>query len=454
MTDGSTSHSASAAPPTSRRRAGIRVRITAVAASVVALALLVGAVGFWFTLRAALYGQLDAAAGQDATAFAAQVDDAGPGALPDVDDERFWQVIERDGGGVVAASDAAEGFGALADRDGDAPGLVRLDPEDPPYVTAVERDGDDVVVAGRSTEEVDDTLATVGALLAVSVPLVAGVVAVTTWIAVGRSLAPVERMRRQVDGMSASDLSQRVDEPPTRDEIGRLAHTMNGMLGRLEDAQAAQRRFVSDASHELKSPLASLRQYAEVARAHPDRISAAELSDAVLDEGARLERLVQGMLVLTRADEGGLALAVTDVDLDDLLLAEASRLGALGAVAVDASGVQPARVRGDAALLRQLTRNLADNAARHARSAVVLTSVVTAGRAVITIEDDGAGIDPADRARVFERFVRLDEARARDAGGSGLGLAIVREIVRAHHGDVRVDAGPRGGARFVVSLPA
>ncbi|MGZ8804379.1 MAG: hypothetical protein ACXWZG_03635, partial [Microbacterium sp.] len=123
------------------RRVGIRVRITAVAASVVALALLLGAVGFWFTLRTALYGQLEAAAVQDATTFAEQVDTAGPESLPDVEDDRFWQVIDRDSGGVVAASDAAEGFGALADREGDAPGLVLLDAEDPPFVTAVEREG-------------------------------------------------------------------------------------------------------------------------------------------------------------------------------------------------------------------------------------------------------------------------------------------------------------------------
>lgn len=437
-----------------RRRAGIRVRITAVAASVVALALLVGAIGFWFTLRTALYGQLDAAAQQDAAAFAEQVDTAGPQSLPDIDDDRFWQVIDRDSGAVVAASDAAEGFGALADREGEAPALVLLDADEAPFVTAVEQDGGDwIVVAGRSTEEVDSTLATVGILLAVSVPLVAGVVALTTWFAVGRSLAPVERMRQQVELMSASDLSRRVDEPETRDEIGRLAHTMNGMLGRLEDSQAAQRRFVSDASHELKSPLASLRQYAEVARAHPDRITSAELSDAVLEEGARLERLVQGMLVLSRADEGGLALHVTDVDLDDLLLAEATRLRAGGALAVDATGVHPARVRGDLGLLSQVTRNLADNAARHAKTTVRLGVTQAGGGAVLTVEDDGAGIPAADRDRIFERFVRLDEARARDAGGSGLGLAIAREIVRAHRGDVRVDAAASGGARFVVSLP-
>jgi signal transduction histidine kinase len=440
-------------PP--RGRAGIRIRITAVAASVVAVALALGAVGFWFILRGALYGQLETAAAQDAAAFAEQVDAGGPESLPDVDDDRFWQVIERESGAVVAASDAAEDLGAIAGREGGGPALIRLDEDDPPFATAVERDdGDWIVVVGRSTEDVDATLATVGLLLAVSVPLIVGVVALTTWFAVGRSLTPVERMRGQVERMSASDLSSRLDEPATRDEIARLAHTMNGMLARLQQSQTAQRRFISDASHELKSPLASLRQYAEVFRAHPDRISPSELSDAVLDEGARLERLVQAMLVLSRADEGRLALSPADVDLDDLLLAEAARLRALRTVTVDTVEVHPLRIRGDLGLLRQVTRNLTDNAARHARTAVTLGAVQRDSWAVLTIEDDGAGIAAADRDRVFERFVRLDEARGRDAGGSGLGLAIVREIVRAHGGEVRVDAAASGGARFVVSLPA
>src|SRR5690606_1013764 len=164
---------------------------------------------------------------------------------------------------------------------------------------------------------------------------------------------PVERMRRQVDAVTASDLSQRVEDPRTGDELGRLAHTLNDMLARLEDSQRAQRRFISDASHELKSPLAVLRQYAEVAAAHPDRVTASELTETVLDEGQRLERLVQGMLVLARADEHALTITAVDVDLDDVLYAEAQRLRALGKVETDASAVRPVRVHADAGLVRQ-----------------------------------------------------------------------------------------------------
>jgi signal transduction histidine kinase len=479
-----------------RRRAGVAVRVTIAATLVVAIALVAGALIFWASLRASLTAQLEASARQDASALAGQLDaldlgstqggedgggedaggsdddedgseeddaageastidrDALEAALPDVDDDRFFQVLDRDTGVVLVATDAADEASALSDRDATDPGTVTFPGEDHAFVTAAERDGDLVVVAGRSTEQADATLATVGAMLAIAVPVLVAVVAITSWITARRALAPVERMRREVDAVTGADLSRRVDEPETRDEIGRLAHTMNGMLARLEASAATQRRFISDASHELKSPLASLRQYAEVARLHPDRVSQAELSEAVLDEGARLERLVQGMLVLARADERALPLTPADVDLDDLALAEARRLGASGASGVDASGIAPARVRGDLVLLQQVVRNLADNAARHATGRVAFTTRVDASGATLIVDDDGAGVPAGDRERVFERFVRLDDARARDTGGSGLGLAIVREIVAAHGGSAAIEESPLGGARVVVRLPA
>jgi signal transduction histidine kinase len=229
---------------------------------------------------------------------------------------------------------------------------------------------------------------------------------------------------------------------------------MNRMLQRLDDSRRSQNRFISDASHELKSPLASLRQYAEVARAHPDRITADELSAAMLDEGARLEQLVQGMLVLARADERSLGRPTTLVDLDDIVFAEARRLRRSTRLTVDTRGVGAAQLQGDAGLLTQLVRNLVDNAIRHAGSRVVFGVNTDRGgdRVTLVVDDDGEGIAASDRERVFDRFVRLDEARARDGGGSGLGLAIVREIAYAHGGSVRVESADSGGARFVVEL--
>lgn len=439
---------------------GVRGRITLAAASVVAVALVLGAVGFHAILRASLLGGVRAAAEQDASVLASQVEERGAGALGDLgelDDERLVQLVDGSGA-VVTASEDAPGS-AVAARDGDGDGTtVRVDDET--YVIVVEEADDDtdadlLVIVGRSTESAEETLATVAQLLAISVPLLVALVALTTWLVVGRALAPVERMRRQADAVTATSLAERLDEPPTRDEIGRLARTLNGMLDRLQSAQATQRRFISDASHELKSPLATLRQYAEVARTHPERVSEQELGEVVLEEGARLERLVQGMLVLARADEGALRPEPVEVDLDDLLLEEARRVRGAG-LAVDTSGVRASRVRGDAALLAQLVRNLVDNAARHARTGIALAVSPdgSGGRVTLTIDDDGDGIPLADRDRVFDRFVRLDDARARDTGGSGLGLAIAREIARAHGGAVRVEDAPTGGARLRVELPA
>jgi len=441
------------APKRMRRRAGIRTRITAVSVGAVALALVIGAIGFWLTLRSSLYGQLDLATRQDAAAFAAQADDVGPEALPEVDDDRFWQLIDRDSGSIVAASDLLEDLSPIADREGNVPPFVSLG-DDGVFAVAAEREsGDAIVVAGRSTTTIEETLGSVATLLTIAVPLIALIVGITTWVAVGRALAPVERMRRQVDAVTASDLSQRVEDPRTGDELGRLAHTLNDMLARLEDSQRAQRRFISDASHELKSPLAVLRQYAEVAAAHPDRVTASELTETVLDEGQRLERLVQGMLVLARADEHALTITAVDVDLDDVLYAEAQRLRALGKVETDASAVRPVRVHADAGLVRQALRNLVDNAARHASARVVLASEVADGMALVTVDDDGPGVPADQRERVFERFVRLDDARSRDAGGSGLGLAIVREIAVRHGGGARIVESPFGGARAELRLP-
>jgi signal transduction histidine kinase len=437
-----------------RRGAGVRTRITLGATAVVAVALLLGAIVFWATLRLSLLDGLSASAEQDAEVIASQLEEGGPAALGELDDDRFVQVVD-DSGVVVAASENAPTSPVTA-RSGEDPGTVSVDGE--VFVTAIDdADGGFIVIAGRSTEPTDETLATVAGLLAIAVPLLIVVVAVTTWFVVGRALSPVERMRRQVDAVTSTTLARRLDETGTDDEIGRLARTMNGMLDRLEASQATQRRFISDASHELKSPLAALRQYAEVARDHPERISGQELGDVVLEEGGRLERLVQGMLVLARADEGALHLELIDVDLDDLLIDEARRVRGAAVLSVDTSGIAAARVRGDLGLLRQLVRNLVDNAVRHAHGLIALTAGPgpDGASAMLTVCDDGDGIPAADRERVFDRFVRLDDARARDTGGSGLGLAIVREIALAHGGSVRIeDATGQGGTCVRVTLPA
>jgi signal transduction histidine kinase len=201
--------------------------------------------------------------------------------------------------------------------------------------------------------------------------------------------------------------------------------------------------------------VATIREHAEIAIAHPDRIGLEELAEVVLEEDLRLQRLVEDLLLLTRADEGTLDSRTEPVDLDDLVLSEASRLnGSTSDLHVDPSNVSAGRVQGDRAQLERLVRNLFENAGRHARAVVALSLRQADGEVVLTVDDDGTGVAPAERERIFERFVRLDEARDRDSGGSGLGLAIVREIALAHGATVEVSESPLGGARFQVRFPA
>ncbi|MGH3750418.1 MAG: HAMP domain-containing sensor histidine kinase, partial [Micromonosporaceae bacterium] len=287
-------------------------------------------------------------------------------------------------------------------------------------------------------------------------------VGLTTWAVVGWALTPVAVMRREVDSISGSQLHRRVAQPASGDEISRLARTMNRMLDRLEGAQASQRRFVSDVSHELRSPVASIRQHAEVALAHPRRTTVGGLAAPVHAETLRVQHLVEDLLLLARADESGLTLGRTPVDLDDLVFQQAERLRASTGLRVDTSGVSAGQVTGDPLALGRMLRNLADNAARHARRTVRFGLGTVAGAAgsgkrqtvVLTVEDDGPGVPESERERVLERFVRLDDARARDSGGSGLGLAIVSELVNAHDGAIDIGVGDLGGARIRITFPS
>jgi signal transduction histidine kinase len=244
-----------------------------------------------------------------------------------------------------------------------------------------------------------------------------------------------------------------VPQPKAHDEIGRLAATMNRMLERLEGARNSQRRFVSDASHELRSPITSIRQHAEVTLAHPDRMTAQELADVVLAEQQRMQSLVEDLLLLARADEH-VPLSRAPVDLDDLAFEEGHRLRAATSKRVDTSGVGVARVQGDADALCRVVRNLGENAARHASSRVDIALADRGHDVVLSVDDDGPGIPESERERVLQRFVRLDEARSRDDGGSGLGLSIVDEVVRAHGGSMSITQSTLGGARIQVALPA
>jgi signal transduction histidine kinase len=297
----------------------------------------------------------------------------------------------------------------------------------------------------------------VGLLLAVSVPVGLALLAVAVWLSVGRALRPVEAMRREAAAITTVHADRRLAVPEGDDEIPRLARTLNEMLDRIDASQRLQRQFVSDASHELRSPLASLRQLAEIARDYPDTVEAPALARDVLAEETRMEETVTALLLLARLDDAAES-GAEEVDVDDVILDEVRRArsaaGAKGrTVHIDATGVGAAQVEANPVLLAQLARNLLSNAVRHAHAEVRVSLHEVAGSAVLGVEDDGNGVPAEDRERIFERFVRLDESRTRDAGGTGLGLAIVDKIVRGFGGTVTVGESRAGGAWFVVTLP-
>jgi signal transduction histidine kinase len=293
---------------------------------------------------------------------------------------------------------------------------------------------------------------TVVIALALAAPIVVAVSAAATYILVGRSMRSVDAIRSRVAEISTSDLTERVPVPEHRDEISRLAETMNAMLARIEAGHSAQRRFVGDASHELRSPLTTIISALEMAVAHPELLNGDLATTTLIPEAHRMQALVDDLLLLARADERGLTIAHHDVDLDDLVSGEAERLRR-GTSLVVRTDFTPTRMAGDAAGLSRVLRNLLDNAARHAANEVSAEVHASGDHAVINVDDDGPGIALADRERVFDRFVRLDADRSRSAGGAGLGLAIVREIVVAHGGTVTIGDRPGGGTRVRVQLP-
>jgi signal transduction histidine kinase len=430
----------------------VRARTTGAAVLVVAVVLLLGAVALVTSLRGILIREVEAAAAQQATQAAEQLES---GATAEAvaargGEEAFVQVLDADGQ-VLAASDVVAGQPAVASPQPGEITRVAVSFDDDGYVVAAAgadtAGGELTVLAARNLDRVGESTGALTSLLAVGLPLVLLVLGVVTWRIVGRALAPVEAVRREVDEISAAELHRRVPEPARADEIARLAATMNRMLDRLERAQEQQRRFVSDASHELRSPIAVIRQHAEVALAHPDRVPATDLATTVRAESLRLQLLVDDLLLLASADEGLLAVNTRPLDLDDIVFNEAKRLRSTTDLHVDTTAVSGGRIDADPAAIRRVLRNLTDNAARHASTTVTLRLTQTNGRVVLDVDDDGPGIATEDRARVLDRFVRLDDARARDAGGAGLGLAIAAELVAANGGEITIDASPAGGTR-------
>ncbi|MEV4114296.1 ATP-binding protein [Nonomuraea sp. NPDC049695] len=291
-----------------------------------------------------------------------------------------------------------------------------------------------------SLDGAEEALRTLYGALLPGVPAVLLVVAGMTWISVGRALAPVAAIRAKVADITARDLHQRVPVPGSKDEIAALATTVNGTLDRLETAVETHKRFVADAAHELRSPIATLRARLELA-------APSELTREALADVERLQSLAADLLILAKLDAGE-PLRTAELDLGQVAAEESLRARRRPDVRVELDIEPDVVMNGSRAHLDRLVTNLADNAVRHAASTVRVRVRAVEGQAVLEVQDDGPGIPPEQREAVFARFTRLDEARARDAGGAGLGLPIARDIALLHEGTLEyADSG------FVAKFP-
>jgi signal transduction histidine kinase len=277
------------------------------------------------------------------------------------------------------------------------------------------------------------------------------VVGIVAWLTAGRVLRPVERMRSQAVAITGGgDLSGRLPDAGA-DELSKLAGTLNGMLASLQQSVGRQRRFVADAAHELRTPLAGLTAALEVAQAHPGAADGRLVSE-LLGGHRRLSRMVNDLLVLAALD-GQAPRGVTPVDLAGVVT-DCSRRSVPAGLALRVTTLQRVTVLGNEPQLSRMIGNLVDNALRYAASAVEIALSARDGMARIAVADDGPGVPAADRERIWDRFVRLTDDRSRASGGSGLGLAIVAELAAAHGGSASVRDRPGGpGAEFVVLLP-
>ena len=458
-----------------RRRLGwfasVRARTTALAGLVVAVTLTAGSVGLLTTLQHSLTSNRDALSRARAKDYVTAVD-AGtlPRQLTDVGEDFIAQVVTADGTVLASSDDSIEAepispiTGATS-----SPSLriVRDVPEDDDetedfriWVLAADTSAGRVVVfVGAELDAVDDAVESLREALLVAVPAMLLLLVVATRVLVGRALRPVEDIRAEVAAIGESALDRRVPVPAVSDEVARLAETMNAMLDRLEAASARQKDFVADASHELQSPLAALRVQLEVALAHPEAADWPTVARDLLADSDRMERLVRDLLFLAQEDAGSYAPRWDPVDLDVIVLDEVTRLRHRASVSFDTSRVSAAPLEGNADELSRLVRNLLDNAATYATSHVAVSVSVDETHARLTICDDGPGIPPEQRSRVFDRFSRVEGARARGSGdtptGTGLGLSIARVIAERHRGSIAIEEPPQAdtGTCLIVSLP-
>lgn len=454
--------------PRTRRRFGVRVRVVVAAALIVAITLTASCAILLALMHQSMTASLDATELARAQDVAAQVK-AGSlhGVIPSTAIDSVAVQVIGPTGTVAASTVNLNGEGPMlphppakrksttltvADFPLDTGGAFRVTIE-----PTIVNNGPGWVYAASSLSPIDAATNSLVALFSWGVPLIVLAVALITAVSVRQALRPVVHIRRRADAIGAADLSQRVPVPAGNDEITRLATTMNGMLARLEVAATRQQQFIGDASHELRGPLTALQTQIDIAISHPNAPEATQTLPRLREQVTRMAILIDDLLFLARSTETSPLVVAAPVDLDELVLAEATRLRDLGGLTVHVDDLNAARVRGSFRDLTRMLRNLGDNAYDHANSTVSLALTTTRRTAQITVTDDGPGIAAEDRDLIFARFGRLDDARTRNTrgGGSGLGLSIARNVMEACGGTLAVQDRPdrRQGAMFVARMP-
>ncbi len=358
-----------------------------------------------------------------------------PAVLRNVNDDSVAQVMAADGT-VLAASANIDGRGPIVAPGGPTAGERRTirapdDQETEIYRVWVQSGpgpaGEVTVVEGSTLEAVRETTATLRRFLMIGLPIFVVALGLVMWLVLGGALARLDRIRSEVDALGHDQIARRVPDDGRRDEVGRLAATMNRMLARVDASANRQRQLVADVSHDLQGPLAAQRVSLDLALSAPGAIDVEVLRSEVLGATSEMEHLVGDLLVLAAADEGEPSLA-TPVDLDAVVLEEATRARSSAVAEIDTSQVSAGPVHANPSELRRIVRNLLDNAVTHAESRVVLKVAVADGLVNLEVVDDGPGVPAQERARIFERFHRGDSSRTRGGKGTGLGLAIARSL--------------------------
>lgn len=439
-----------------KRELSIRARLTLIFVLAIAVILIFTGIALVNLVHQSLLGQasnqIDAVMEQTQTRFASATKPVYRVVVLSTQGDIVVQVTNAAGTRVWAASSAIENAPVLAHSikdvtTGSGLGLRFIrDAKTDPILTELSngqvapittRRGPGLVFGFVYGGPIQHSVRVLLASLLISFPLLLLMSGGLIWLGIGLALAPVEAIRRRVDAIAAQDLTQRVPVTGGDDEIARMARTVNEMLDRLEAASRFQQEFVSNASHELRSPLTTLLATTERATGDPDSANWPEVAEVIMREGRRLDGIIADLFWLARHDEDHLDSERVEVDFDDLLYEEASRVRSMSELSVDTSAVQPTRVIGDPTMFKRMIRNVVDNAMRYAQSELRFDSHFEGEDAVVLVSDDGEGIDVADSARFFERFTRADSARSRRSGGTGLGLAIVTEIVLRHGGSAR-----------------